>query len=86
MVTPAVIRNCNFILECPARWDGLGPTDQEAVRYCDVCQRKVFMCHTEDELRERIEQNECVAVQLPRFVVPMVGVPAREQDWEDAED
>ena len=36
------IRNCNFILKCPAYWDELGPTDQEGVRYCGACERKVF--------------------------------------------
>lgn len=86
---PAMIRNCNFILECPARWEELGPTDQENVRYCDACQRKVFMCRTEEELRARIEQNDCVAVTLldrrKRLGYPRVtvGVPSREQDWED---
>ena len=82
----AMIRSCNFILECPARWEDLGPTEQENERYCGVCQRKVFMCRTDDELRARIEQNNCVAVQLPRFVSPTLGVPSREQDWEDEND
>ena len=85
----AMIRNCNFILECLARWEDLGPTEQENERYCGVCQRKVFMCRTDDELRARIEQNDCVAVQLPErpmrpdYPRVTVGVPSREQDWED---
>jgi hypothetical protein len=91
-MTPALIRNCNFILECPARWDDLGPTDQEGGRYCDACQRNVFMCNTQDELRVRIEQNDCVAVRLfdrrmrSSYPRPTLGVPSREQDWEDQED
>ena len=83
------IRNCNFILKCPAYWDELGPTDQEGVRYCGACERKVFMCNTQDELRVRIEQNDRVAVRLFdrrmqfSYDRPMLGVPSREQDWED---
>ena len=86
------IRNCSFILKCPAYWDELGPTDQEGVRYCGACERKVFMCNTQDELRVRIEQNDCVAVRLPEHPMrssydrPTLGVPSRNQDWDDSGD
>ena len=85
----AFIRNCNFLLKCPAYWDELGPTDQESVRYCGACERMVFMCNTQDELRVRIDQNDCVAVRLPEHPMrlnydgPTLGVPSREQDRKD---
>jgi len=88
-VNSAFIRNRNFILKCPAYRDEFSPTDQEGVRYCSSCERKVFMCNTQDELRVRIEQNDCVAVRLPErptrsnYDGPTLGVPSREQDWED---
>ena len=88
----AFIRNCNFILKCPAYWDELGPTDQEGVRYCGACERKVFMCNTQHELRVRIERNDCVAVRLPDRLkgaypmMPTLGVPSRLQQWDEESD
>jgi len=81
-----VIRNCNFILQCPTYWDALGETEEPGVRYCEACQRKVYLCKKEQELQLRIELNQCVAVQLPKLQLPTVGVPSRWQDREGRED
>jgi hypothetical protein len=35
-----VIRNCNFILQCPTYWDSLGETEEPGVRYCEACLRQ----------------------------------------------
>jgi len=82
-----VIRNCRWTYECPLLWAKLRPTDDDDVRYCESCQRRVYICHTEDELRARIEQNDCVAVMqlLPRGrFLPRVtmGVLSRPQNRE----
>jgi len=63
-VISAFIQNCSFILDCPAHWNSSGPPDDEGVRYWDACRYKVSICNTQHELRIRIEQNDCVAVQL----------------------
>ena len=53
---------CQFSYKCPQVWQLLDPTDQETIRYCGECQREVFLCTTEEDLRVHSRLNHCVAV------------------------
>ena len=53
---------CQFAYKCPQVWQLLDPTDQEGIRYCGECQREVFLCSSEEELRAHAKQGHCVAV------------------------
>ena len=41
-----VIRNCNFILQCPTYWDALGETEEPSVRYCEPAYARVLVTVT----------------------------------------
>ncbi len=57
-----LIRNCQFAFRCTQRWNSLEPTSDPSVRRCHECERPVVLCKTDDELREALLANECVAV------------------------
>jgi uncharacterized protein (TIGR02996 family) len=57
------IENClRFTFQCPQQWEKLLPTKGEQVRYCAVCERNVFHCHTIDQARTMARMDRCVAV------------------------
>ncbi len=57
------IRNCVFSFKCSAVWEQLEDTDNEAVRFCQDCQREVYYCDTDDELVAAVKLNRCVAFE-----------------------
>ena len=58
------IRNCEIRYACQNNWDDLGPTKNEAIRYCSSCERDVHLCLTKAELHEAMISNHCVAIKI----------------------
>lgn len=75
------IRNCQFAFKCDKKWGHLQETKNKDVRFCDDCQREVFFCRTDQELREAIVLNRCVAIEFENVVTKKVtqltGSPIR---------
>jgi uncharacterized protein (TIGR02996 family) len=59
---------------CDRRWEGLRPTDDPAVRFCDGCRHDVYYCDTITEARRHAAEQHCIAVDL--------GVIRRDRDLE----
>ena len=58
------LRNCQFAFRCPKTWDTLQQGESDEVRYCTDCENNVYLCRTDGELAEAIQQNKCVAIVL----------------------
>jgi uncharacterized protein (TIGR02996 family) len=58
------IENCGlpFAFECPKRWELLQQTDNDRVRFCDVCRRNVHHCTSASEARAEAARGHCVAI------------------------
>jgi uncharacterized protein (TIGR02996 family) len=61
------IENCDterphFRFQCPKTWEQLEPTDNEAVRFCETCQQKVYFCSSVQEAAEHARRGGCVAI------------------------
>ena len=57
-----LIRNFRFAFRCKQRWASLEETSDPTVRRCHECERPVVLCETDDELRDALLADECVAV------------------------
>jgi hypothetical protein len=57
-----LIRNCQFAFRCHQQWKSLEQTADPRVRYCHECSRSVVLCERDDELREALLADQCVAV------------------------
>ena len=81
------IRNCVFAFKCEKKWEQLTQTKNTDVRFCDACQREVFFCKADDQLRESIVLNRCVAVEFEntttKNITRLMGVVRRKTDLED---
>ncbi len=67
-----LIRNCArvrgedfFDYKCPLKWDNLAATEQDGVRFCDQCQREVYLVATDEELGRAVRLNQCIAMEIP---------------------
>lgn len=75
-----LIRNCRFAFRCHQRWWSLETTTDPRVRYCHECSRDVVLCRRDEELREALKADQCVAIPEPGPALVMtVGVVA--PDW-----
>ena len=68
MKSELTIRNCVFAFKCDAVWEEMEvhETDDfvnsDAVRFCDICQKEVFLSTNDDDLLKNIKLNRCVAI------------------------
>src|SRR5262245_33019739 len=70
------LHGIRFKTVCDRRWDELTATDDDAVRFCEGCQKHVYYCDTIRDARSHAFAGHCVAVNL--------GVIRREGDLEMA--
>ena len=63
--TTHLIRNCRFKFKCDVTWESMEKTNQDdpaLVRFCNKCEKKVYLTRTQRELQIHIEFNDCVAI------------------------
>jgi len=60
------IDNCSelFRLVCPLSWDKLQRTDDDTVRYCEVCKKNVYLCTSPEQVQAHSFANDCIAVHV----------------------
>jgi hypothetical protein len=58
---PSRIRNCPWGYKCDKTWDTLIVTDKEDIRFCDNCDKAVYVCRTKQELADSVLLNRCVS-------------------------
>lgn len=72
-----LIKNCtaeDFEFACPKKWSELKPSMMAAVRNCDHCKRKVYLCLTDADLKLYTSLRYCIAVIKPQTQA--------EKEWE----
>jgi hypothetical protein len=72
------IRDCDwkFTFQCPQRWALLAPTEDSAVRTCDVCLKDVYLCTSTDEVECHAVLGHCIALTFDLTADPdtMLGI------------
>jgi hypothetical protein len=72
-----LIKNCpseDFESACPKLWSGLKPSLTAAVRHCHHCNRKVYLCTTDADLKLYTSLNYCIAI-----IEPLIHA---EKEWD----
>ena len=67
-----LIKNCSakdFASACPKHWDKLKPAFSDMVRHCDHCNKKVYLCETEEQIKFYTSVKFCIAVAQPEGLV-----------------
>ena len=64
-----VIKNCsaqNAESACPNRWSALTPAFSDMVRHCVDCNKKVYLCETNEQIEFYTSVKFCIAVPSPK--------------------
>lgn len=51
-----------FRQSCPKRWERLNTTENELIRFCETCHKKVFFCATINDAQRHANYGHCVAI------------------------
>lgn len=71
-----LIKNCSakdFDSACPNHWDKLKPAFSDMVRHCDHCNKKVYLCETDEQIKFYTSVKFCIAVAQPEGLVNVEG-------------
>jgi hypothetical protein len=63
-----VITNCgtlNAESACPKCWSALTPAFSDMVRHCAHCNKKVYLCETDEQIKFYTSVKFCIAVPSP---------------------
>jgi hypothetical protein len=66
--TDYVIKNCSAhgaTSSCPKRWSALTPAFSDMVRHCVHCNKKVYLCETDEQIKFYSSVKFCIAVPSP---------------------
>ncbi|RYZ81064.1 MAG: hypothetical protein EOP04_24715 [Proteobacteria bacterium] len=73
-----VIKNCSakdLESACPKRWDSLKPAFSDMVRHCDHCNKKVYLCETDEQIKFYSSVKFCIAVAEQEGLSNVEGIP-----------
>jgi predicted RNase H-like nuclease len=61
---PVKIEQCEFSFRCPKTWDLLYETNIDCIRFCDECNRNVYLSRTVADANSHTAQGHCVAIPI----------------------
>jgi hypothetical protein len=73
-----VIKNCSakdLESACPKRWDQLKPAFSDIVRHCDRCNKKVYLCETDEQIKFYSSVKFCIAVSEQEGTLNVERIP-----------
>lgn len=77
--------NCQSLkweFECPLDWNQLGKTKFDDVKFCHVCEERVYTAYSRTELKRLTSQGSCVRVITKSLVNVMGGMGFIESPYD----
>ena len=72
------IRNieCTFEFKCDKQWDDLETQLASNIKFCQQCQKDVYLCKTKQELDHARSLGRCISIERVEVRMFTTGVPA----------
>ena len=72
------IRNieCTFEFKCDQQWDELENRVASNIKFCNQCQKDVYLCKTQEELVHARSLGRCISIERVEVSMFTTGVPA----------
>jgi len=64
------IRNCSFGFKCNQKWSSLLKRKEKNIKYCNECEKEVYLIETNEDLAHAIKFNRCVAIKVRYDEIP----------------
>lgn len=58
------IQHCSFEFECPQDFSKLVETKDSSIRFCNQCQKNVYLCLTTADLVKHSQAGHCVSLAV----------------------
>ena len=78
------IRNieCTFEFKCDKQWDDLETLVATNIKFCQQCQKDVYLCKTQEELDHARSLGRCISIERVEIRMFTTGIPYRVKDTE----
>jgi hypothetical protein len=75
-----LIKNCpgNSASPCPTAWSRLRTSFSDAVRHCTACNRKVYLCQNEQDIKFYSSLKYPIAVDAPEAAALLANLPPEQ--------
>lgn len=75
-----LIKNCpgNSASPCPTAWSRLHTSFSDAVRHCTACNRKVYLCQNEQDIKFYSSLKYPIAVDAPEAATVLANLPPEQ--------
>lgn len=75
------IINCKFEFQCNQQWGDMARTPFSNIRFCDRCQKEVFLCKTDEQVEWVTSKGLCGAVRMGQddLIIGMMMPPDMER-------
>lgn len=72
------VRNieCTFEFKCDKQWDDLETQLASNIKFCQQCQKDVYLCKTQEELDHSRSLGRCISIERVEVRMFTTGVPA----------
>lgn len=72
------VRNieCTFEFKCDQQWDDLETQLASNIKFCQQCQKNVYLCKTQEELDYARSLGWCISIERVEVRMYTTGVPA----------
>lgn len=58
-----------FKYKCPLEWENLAKTQDEKIRFCGECKRKVHFCESDEEFIKNARRGNCVVIEREQLLL-----------------
>ena len=67
---------CTFEFKCDKQWDDLETLVATNIKFCQQCQKDVYLCKTQEELDHARSLGRCISIKRVEVRMFTTGVPA----------
>jgi hypothetical protein len=66
---------CTFKFKCDRQWSDLHELIELNVKYCEQCQKNVYLCKTQEEINQARLLGRCISIERVEVKMFTTGVP-----------
>jgi hypothetical protein len=73
---------CTFEFKCDKQWDDLETQIASNIKFCNQCQKNVYLCKSQEELDNARSLGRCISIERVEIRMFTTGVPYRVKNNE----
>ena len=81
------VRNieCTFEFKCNKQWDELETPVASNIKFCNQCEKDVYLCKTQEEIDHARSFGRCISIERVEIRMFTTGIPYQVKDTKVAQ-